>query len=114
MTEYEWKTGYCEYLFEDPSNQNGNVKVTTLHWNCTVSDPDIPGIPGVTNIGTVSAADQNRVYTLASLQNVPENVMTGWVQQALGDEEVQNIEDNLLAQWNDAIQPSGGGIAPSE
>ncbi len=115
MTEYEWKTGYCEYQFEDPSDQNGNVKVTILHWRCTVSDPDMSGIPGVTSIGTVSAEDQNRVYTLSALQNVPESVMTGWVKQALdnSDQTVQDIEDQLLAQWNDAIQPSGGGITPT-
>ena len=113
MTEYEWKTGYCEYQFEDPSDQNGNVKVTILHWRCTVSDPDMSGIPGVTSIGTVSAEDQNRVYTLSALQNVPESVMTGWVKQALGEEEVQNVEDGLLAQWNDQVTPPGGGITPT-
>jgi hypothetical protein len=114
MIEYEWKTGYCEYLFEDPADQNGNVKVTTLHWNCSASDPDNSGIPPVTNIGTVNAADQNRVYTLAALQNVPESVMTGWVKQALGDEEVASIEEGLERQYNEAAQPSGGGITPSE
>ena len=112
---YEWKTGYCEYLFEDPSDQQGQVKVTTLHWNCSAHDDAYTGYAPVTSIGTVDASEQNRVYTLAALQNVPESVMTGWVQQAMnnGEPTVQDVEDALLEQWNNQLEPPGGGITPS-
>lgn len=109
---YEWKTGYCEYDIED--DQQGQVKVTTLHWNCEAWDDAYTGYPHATSVGTVDASEQSRVYTLPALEAVPASVMTGWVKQALGDEGVQEIEDNLLAQYNELVAPTKGGLTPSE
>jgi len=103
---HEWKTGYCEY---DVVENTNNVKVSALHWACSKQDAEFSG----SSYGSVSAADQNRVYTLAALSNVPEHVMTGWVQQALGEEEVQRIEDAIDAQIVEAKTPTSGGLTPS-
>jgi hypothetical protein len=115
---YEWTTRYCEYNFEDPANPSGNVFVTILHWNCRARDDAIAGDQWVSRYGTVDASDQNRVYTLPALSNVPESVMTGWVQQALdkapAEEQtsVADIEAALLTDWNNLQQPASGGLSP--
>jgi hypothetical protein len=125
MMVFEWKTKYCEYAFEDPADQNGNVFVTTLHWTCRARDDGArdaseDGSNSVSACGTVDAKDQNRVYTLAALRNVPESVMTEWVKQALDnapeaeETSVADIEERLTARWNELQQPSTGGITPGE
>ena len=108
MITTEWKTGYCEYAIQSQPN----VKVTTLHWQCIARDDDTTQT--ATNIGTVDAGEQNRVYTLQALQNVPESVMTGWVQQALGAEEVAQIEQNVTEQLDAILNPTTGGLVPEQ
>ena len=96
-----WKTKFCDYdLVVDKAH------VTTLSWTCTRQEGEISG----SLYGTVSAADQNRVYTLAALQVVPESVMTGWVKAAL---DVQEIEDAIDAQIAEAQVPTSGRIVPA-
>ena len=114
MITIEWKCGYCEYDIEDPAQPAGQVKVTTLHWRCIGSDDESGNT--ASNIGTINAADQNRVYTLAALQAVPESVMVGWVQQALdsGDQTVADIEANVTAQVELLNTPVSGGLTPEE
>lgn len=105
MVEYTWKTGHCKYENEGSKK----VKVSSLHWTCTGVDGEFFG----SSYGSISAVDQNRVYTLAALQAVPGSVMTGWIKQALGDEDVQRIEDGVAAQIAEKQVPTKGGFAPS-
>lgn len=103
----EWITGYCEY--DSNEQPAGNVKVTDLHWTCTASDSG----ESVSLVGSVNAAQQDRVYTLASLQNVPQHVMTNWVHQAMGAEDVAAVEANAAAQLEEKLNPTSGGFVPS-
>lgn len=108
MADYIWKTGYCEYTKEGLSG--GQVKVTTLHWNCTLIDKDF----SANEYGSVDASDQNRVYTLPALKAVPESVMNDWVKDALGAEEVAAIENRLQDSIYEQENPTTGGFDPSE
>ena len=107
MAEAIWKTGYCEYDIEEGGT--GQVKVTTLHWLCSKTE----GLNAASSYGTIDASEQSRVYTLPALQNVPESVMTGWVQQALGAEEVARIETDLDNQLIEQATPTHGGLSPA-
>ena len=116
---YDWKTGYCEYDFVATANPNqgqgraeGQVKVTTLHWTCSAYDDAVTSHPPQTSYGTVDGSEQDRVYTLPALSNVPQHVMTKWVHDAMGADEVKNIEDNLLARWQEELTPTSGGFTP--
>lgn len=101
----EWEVKRCLYSNE-PSNK---VKVTELHWTATLVDGEFTA----SRYG--SAGDQsNRVYTKAALSNVPEHVMVGWVQQALGPDEVDAIEAGLLADIEEQRNPTQGSIVPGE
>ena len=107
MAEAIWKTGYCEYDIEEGGT--GQVKVTTLHWLCSKTE----GLNAASSYGTIDASEQSRVYTLPALQNVPESVMTGWVLQALGEEEQLRIEAAIEADIVEQQTPTHGGLAPT-
>ena len=103
----EWKCGYCEYDI-DPEGAPGQVKVTTLHWRASLTDQG----ETASSYGTVSTADQNRVYTLPALQAVPESVMVGWVQDAMEDPTYEEVEASLQAQIDLLVTPTTGGLTP--
>jgi len=105
MADPVWTTSYCQYDDEG----GGQVLVDTLHWSVALEDSGFEA----SEHGTVNTADQNRVFALPALQNVPESVMTGWVQQALGTEEVDAIEARLVANIEEQKNPTSGGLVPA-
>jgi hypothetical protein len=86
---------------------SGQVKVTTLHYRASLTD----GTYTASTYGT-TPDDQNRVYTLPALEAVPESVVIGWIHQALGDEEVQRIEQGLLDSIESQKNPTDGTVNP--
>jgi len=103
----EWKCGFCEYTMEGQSQ--GQVKVTTLHYNVSL----VEGEFSASSYGT-TGDEATRVYTLPALQAVPESVMVGWVQAALGQERVDEIEAALAANIAEQKTPTHGGVTPGE
>ena len=103
----DWKVGYCEYTSKD--QQNGQVLVTTLHWTASLTDGEYTA----SSYGT-TPDDSNRVYALPALQAVPEHVILGWAQDALGQEEVDRIEQALADDIELQKNPVDGGFNPSE
>lgn len=106
----EWTTSFCRYAI-DPEVQ-GQVKVTLMDYKVTKEDQ---GFTALTS-GVVDLEEDDRVFPLPALENVPENVMTGWVQDALGAEEVQRIEDGLDAEIAIQIElnkATNGGFIPT-
>jgi hypothetical protein len=99
----DWTIARTDYVI-DPE-VNGQVKVTTLHWRTTLVD-------GEFSAGSYGATpdEGNRVYALPALEAVPESVVVGWAQAALGAEEVAAIEERLLAQIVEQKNPTSGGI----
>lgn len=91
----------------DAEQGNGQVKVTTLHWRATLADAEF----SASSYGT-TPDDGNRVYTKPALENVPESVVIGWIQQALGDEEVARIEQRLLDDIEMQKNPTSGTVTP--
>lgn len=103
----EWKAPAVDWVdLEDDSSQ---CKVTTLHWRATLVDGEFTA----SSYGT-TPDDQNRVYTKPALESVPESVVIGWIQQALGDEEVARIEQALADDIAEQAAPTGGTVVPGE
>ena len=103
---HEWKTSYCTYDVKTQSQ----VKATVLNYNVSKTDGEF--YAGIN--GTVDVSEQNRVYTLAALKNVPNHVMTKWVTDALGAEQVQSLEDNIDARIAEQKTPTSGGFVPDD
>ena len=87
----------------------GQVKVTTLHYRAHLEDQ---GFSASTYSTTPDG--QNRVYTLPALEAVPESVVIGWIQQALGPEEVARIEQGLADNIESQVNPTTGTVNPGD
>ena len=98
-----WKANKTNWIdAEGPAPQ---VKVTTLYWEANLEDG------GFMSRAYGSIGDEeNRVYTLAALEAVPESVVIGWIKQALGDEKVVLIEAGLAADIEEQQTPTSGSI----
>jgi hypothetical protein len=83
------------------------VKVTALHWRATLFADGFTA----SSYGT-TPDDGNRVYTLPALENVPESVVIGWSQQALGAEGVARIEQALVDDIEQQKNPTSGSVNP--
>ena len=111
MTTFTWTASYVEYDVTDldpDQYSNSQVKVTNLFWQIMASDGEFY----VPTSGSVSVEDQNRVYTLSAIKNVPNHVMVGWVQEALGPQGVADAEAQADAKLTEKKQPSQGGFTP--
>ena len=106
MADPIWKVSRCEY---DILETGGQTKVTNLHWNVTLDDGGLLA----SSYGS-TGDDQNRTYALPALQNVPESVMVKWVHDAMGDEEVERVEQSLRDNIVEQKTPTSGGITPAE
>jgi hypothetical protein len=112
MADVIWKAAAVDWAEDGASTMptaaaSAQVKVTTLHYRASLTD----GTYTASNYGT-TPDDQNRVYTLPALENVPESVVIGWIKQALGDEEVQRIEQGLVDSIESQKNPTTGTVNP--
>jgi hypothetical protein len=102
-----WTSPLVEW--EDVEGNPSQMKVTTLHWRATLVDGEFVAVL----FGT-TPDDQNRVYTKPALENVPESTVIGWIQQALGQEEVDRIEQALVDDIAQQKTPTSGTITPGD
>ena len=102
----DWEIDRCDYDLD--VNPGGQVLVTQLHWRATL----VSGANTATRFG-LTPDDQNRVYAEAALLNVPEAVIVGWAQAALGVDAVAVIEAGLLADIAAKETPTTGSFNPS-
>jgi hypothetical protein len=98
-----WKVSRTEYDI-DPDGK-GQVKVTNMHWTASLVEGEFTA----SSYGS-AGDDQNRVYPLAALEAVPESVVVGWVQAALGEEQVAQIEQGMVDNIAEQKTPTSGGI----
>ena len=104
----EWNTNYCRYEDVDDA---GQVKVTTLDYLVEQTVDEVTG----SRQGRVDLSEENRVFPLPALLNVPASVMTGWIQDALGPEMVAQLEEDAMPGIEDeTIDPPTGGFDPNE
>ena len=102
----DWTIERCNYDYD--ANPGGQVLVTYLHWTATLVD----GANSASRYGA-TPDDQNRVYAEAALLNVPESVIVGWAQAALGVDAVAEIEAGLLADIAEQVTPTTGSFNPT-
>lgn len=95
--------------WDNTDQQQGQVKVTNLHYRV---DLEADGFTAST-YGTTPDG-QNRVYTLPALEAVPESAVIGWIQQALGAEEVARIEQGLVDGIEAQKNPTTGTVQPGD
>ena len=102
-----WNVTHCDYDIVEGGG--GQTKVTNLHWSATLQDGDLNAY----TYGSVGD-DQNRVYALPALRNVPESVMVKWVHDAMEPGQQAQIEQMLADDIVEQKTPTSGGLTPAE
>ena len=84
-------------------NLDGNADVIfNVHWRLTGEDAD--GNVGTT-YGTI-ALDTSDLSDFTAFADITEDMINGWVEAAMGEEEVQAKKDAIDAQIEEKINPS--------
>ena len=79
--------------------------VFTAHYSISASDEAY-------SAGAYGSIGFERPDTLIPYDNLTQEIVVGWVQEALGDDKVANIEDALQKQIDEKRNPTTGGGLP--
>jgi len=105
MITYNWN---CKTVDVHPQEEGETDVVYNVHWIVTgTSDQlDSEGNPySTTNIGTqVVPLDSGTPFI--PFENLTNEIVVGWTQDAMGEEEVTNIEANIAANIELLINPT--------
>ena len=105
MITYNWN---CKTVDVHPQEEGETDVVYNIHWIVTgTSDQlDSEGNPySTTNIGTqVVPLDSGTPFI--PFENLTNEIVVGWTQDAMGEEEVTNIEANIAANIELLINPT--------
>jgi hypothetical protein len=85
--------------------ENGKVRVSVIHWEATDSIDEHKSRV----YGSVSVADQDRVFTVEAMENAAITAKVNWVHEAMEAEEagtVQGYEAALAAQLDRKLNPT--------
>jgi len=87
-----------------PSADGQTDVVSNIHWRVTASD----GLTPIPNVATVYGV-QPLTYTAGSpftaYANLTESTVLGWLQTAMGSEQVASIQTNLDNQITNLVNP---------
>lgn len=102
---YEWNCKTCDVY---PEYEDEEEVVYVVHWrlNATSSETDGEGVPYTTNVyGTqiLTLGDLSDFVPFADLTNT---LTTGWVEDTMGEDRVQELKDNLDANIAGQITPT--------
>ena len=96
-TTYDWRIEQMECYPE----QDGHTDVVfTVHWRCNASE----GNYNATSYGSVGVT-LNAEADFTPYANLTPTEVVGWVKDALGEEQVSDIERGLAGQIANLISP---------
>lgn len=94
MNQYTWTIKELERNVADGG-------VTVVHYGCDVSD----GTESIGAYGTISLTPDATADDFVPFENLTEEQVIGWVQDALGEETVANIQTQLDAKLDEKLNP---------
>ena len=97
---YSWD---CKTVDVYPTHESLSDVVYNVHWRLTGTKDD----KSATNIGTqMVTADDIDPDTFVPFDELTNEIVTGWVESAMGPERVQEIKDSIDAQLQELITPT--------
>lgn len=109
MNTYTWdfpaldvKTSYTDE--QDPANTEANV-VYNVHWRYTATQDLGDELYSATIIGTQSI-DTADLSDFTPYEQLTQVIVEAWVEEALGEEKVAEMQANLDAQLEEQVNPS--------
>ncbi len=106
---YEWSFPSLDVIHNQIDEQTGiavqNV-VTTVHWVYTARDGDYTA----TMYSTVGLPGPGQPFT--AFEDLTPAIVQGWVETALGADQVAEMQSSLANSIEQQKQPKGGTVAP--
>ena len=98
MITYNWN---CKTVDVHPKQKEQTNVVYNVHWIVTGVDGDY----SATNIGT-QVVPLNEGGTFIPFEDLTNDVVVSWTKEAMGEEQVTQIEATIAAAIEDQINPS--------
>jgi hypothetical protein len=95
---YDWN---CKTVDVHPQEEGETNVVYNVHWIVTGTEEDY----SATNIGTQIVA-LNSEADFIPFEDLTNEIIVGWTKEAMGEEQVQAIEDSIASQIAELENPT--------
>jgi len=102
---YEWDVNTVDVY---PTDEGHSNVIYNVHWrlNATDTQVDAEGNPYTASVYGTQSLDTSDLSNFTDFDNVTSSQVQGWVESAMGAEEVQSLKDNLDANIAGQINPT--------
>jgi len=102
---YEWNVNTVDVY---PTDEGHSDVIYNVHWrlNATDTEVDAEGNPYTASVYGTQVLDTSDLSNFTDFDSVTSSQVQGWVESAMGAEEVQSLKDNLDANIARQINPT--------
>ena len=102
---YEWNVNTVDVY---PTDEGHSNVIYLVHWrlNATDTEVDAEGNPYTASVYGTQNLDTSDLSNFTDFDSVTSSQVQGWVESAMGAEEVQSLKDNLDANIAGQITPT--------
>ena len=102
---YEWNVNTVDVY---PTDEGHSDVIYNVHWrlNATDTQVDAEGNPYTASVYGTQSLDTSDLSNFTDFDNVTSSQVQGWVESAMGAEEVQSLKDGLDANIAGQITPT--------
>ena len=102
---YEWNVNTVDVY---PTDEGHSNVIYNVHWrlNATDTEVDAEGNPYTASVYGTQSLDTSDLSNFTDFDSVTSSQVQGWVESAMGAEEVQSLKDNLDANIAGQITPT--------
>jgi hypothetical protein len=102
---YEWNVNTVDVY---PTDEGHSDVIYNVHWrlNATDTQVDAEGNPYTASVYGTQALDTSDLSNFTDFDSVTSSQVQGWVESAMGSEEVQSLKDGLDANIAGQITPT--------
>ena len=102
---YDWDVNTVDVY---PTDEGKTNVIYNVHWRLNAVDTqvDAEGNPYTAGVYGTQSLDTSDLSDFTDFDNVTSSQVQGWVESAMGEEEVQSLKDNLDANIAGQINPT--------
>jgi hypothetical protein len=102
---YNWDVNTVDVY---PTDEDHTDVIYNVHWrlNATDTQVDAEGNPYTTSVYGTQVLDTSDLSNFTDFDSVTSSEVQGWVESAMGEEEVQSLKDGLDANIAGQITPT--------
>ena len=102
---YQWNVNTVDVY---PSEEGHSNVIYNVHWrlNATDTEVDAEGNPYVASVYGTQSLDTSDLSNFTNFESVTSSQVQGWVETAMGEEEVANLKAALDSQIENQKNPT--------